>query len=284
MHSTSSQKRIPRSSVLQKILVSLLATSSISATPLQERETLKTRAPAPCSDWSITLTGSAEFDCTRKGSGWAGPCQKDVPICLPSAPNPAAGGGAISLFEKGASKDFFGTVIECFFNNPAASYNGANSNCDISLVDGYNFDVHCAADNGPFQMGYKGKSAWSQGACNNGGAVLDAANGVCKNTNGKRLTYAKEAPAFFQGIGKEKGVYTVANQIPGPQVAFEAGSKGKHIKCEVSGGMPGYKGRGKAGGRAQKRDEESVESSQLDSQEEHVLRHAHRSRHAHGAI
>ena len=185
--------------------------------------------------YCIHMTGSASWGCSISGGGFNGNCNKGGKVCSAGVAV-GTGGGIIKLTAPGGGA--IGTQIECFFPTQGANSGGSHpANCDISLVNGYNYNVHCT---GGIAFGWTGKTLWkgttSPFGCSGGGAQLTG--DVCDNTNGGKLSSASQAPPFFQPVDKEPGVYVAANQ-PGPQVTISpVTASGAQITCTVSGGIP----------------------------------------------
>ena len=227
------------------LLLLTLALSSHAAIAPNDNDNapqaLEARQACP---WSITLKGSADYECTSTGDGWSTSCSKGATICATGANTPGGGGGgAIKLFAPGVDRSRSGTLIECAFVNPGGNPNGDTiSNCDISNVDGFNFDVHCTGD---IELGWGG-GGFTRDAdipnCWGAGAYYDPKTRVCVNMPGRLESSdeVREAPPFFRPmVWPGNGIYVVSRQ-KGVEQFFppvQGGRRGGKITCEVNGGF-----------------------------------------------
>ena len=268
----------------------LLALALFSPSALCDQE-LVPRGGCPADKpWAITLTGNADYECSVSGPGWSTGCGKGQTVCAAAIDDLATGGGAIHLFAPKADRSKPGTLIECTFTTPKTSREkSAASNCDISLVDGYNFDVMCTGD---LTLGYRPGEVpgVTKAACvDDGKSKYWESAGVCENKPGKAIHDKSQAPAFFQKFPAHKGVYVAAYQKVGIPT-FQPGATGGHITCEVNGGLKaGYKPRDL--NEEESAEEEIVERNVVDTStaeaslvversagHTHILRHAQRAR------
>ena len=116
------------------------------------------------------------------------------------------------------------TKLECYFPTDSTQ----QSNCDISLVDGYSLSVTCTMK-GASQPQIGGSvDLWTSGTCPGG-----AQDGFCKNANAYDAAQS-DVDAFFQPGIKAPNNYCIWWACTQDSF-FNSGSE---ISCHVSAGTP----------------------------------------------